>query len=304
MNYLDLMKAKQVYSEGGNITSFLREQFRESHNTSEIIEIAYDLQSGSYTKHANLYREGSEMFAEGLANKLRPHLNKHKSLMDVGSGELTTLSLMLNHLDSCMSKVYSLDISWSRMYRGLEFFRENTFSKDIKLTPFVADIKQIPLSSKSIDIVTSVHALEPNGSNLPSLLKEMFRVTREKCILFEPSYELNSEDGKRRMDKLGYIKNIEGIVRKLGGNVLDVDLLDYSANRMNPTACYIIEPPNVDIVERHDEITFSVPGTDFLLKKYGSFLASPDTGLLFPKLKGIPILKHDSAILATSFFDE
>ena len=45
---------------------------------------------------------------------------------------------------------------------------------------------------------------------LEALLRELFRVTKKKLVLFEPSYELNSEEGKVRMDRLGYIKDIEG----------------------------------------------------------------------------------------------
>ena len=41
-------------------------------------------------------------------------------------------------------------------------------------------------------------------------------MAKRKLILFEPSYELNSKDGQKRMDSLGYVKNIEGEVDKLG----------------------------------------------------------------------------------------
>ena len=57
MNSLILQKAKQAYSEGKNVTEFLRSEFQESQNTSEIIEIAYDLQAGSYIEWVNLNRK-------------------------------------------------------------------------------------------------------------------------------------------------------------------------------------------------------------------------------------------------------
>ena len=85
-------------------------------------------------------------------------------------------------------------------FKLVKFFKDNTKHKTNLLYPFVADIKSIPLASNSIDVITSCHALEPNGKSLNLLLKELFRVAKNKLILFEPSYELNSKEGKRRKD--------------------------------------------------------------------------------------------------------
>jgi serine/threonine protein kinase len=76
--------------------------------------------------------------------------------------------------------------------------------------------------------------LEPNGGKLKELLMELFRVTADKLILFEPCYEINTQEGKDRMDKLGYIKNIEGVVGELGGKVIDkivVKIGDYGLSK-------------------------------------------------------------------------
>lgn len=302
MNHFNLTKARQIYSEGKNVTEFLREEFQEKDNTSEIIEIAYDLQAGSYIDFANADRQRANIYANELAGLLEPHLLNQSSLLDVGTGELTTLSLLLNNLQTQMSQIFAFDISWSRLYKGKDFFHKNCNSKSVILNPFVADIKQIPLCSKSVDIVTSSHALEPNGRELSILLNEIFRVTKNKCILFEPSYELNSEEGKRRMEKLGYIKDIEGTVKSLGGRVLDVQLIKNVGNTLNPTACFVIEPPKLVSEVDHNKPRFSVPGTDFLLNREGQFLTSLDTGLLFPVLHDIPILKSEVGILGTALF--
>ena len=302
MNHLNLTKARQIYSEGKNVTEFLRKEFQEKDNTSEIIEIAYDLQAGSYIDFVNADRQRANIYANELAGLLEPHLLNQSSLLDVGTGELTTLSLLLNNLQTQMSQIFAFDISWSRLYKGKDFFNKNCNSKSVILNPFVADIKQIPLCSKSVDIVTSSHALEPNGRKLSILLNEIFRVTKNKCILFEPSYELNSEEGKRRMEKLGYIKDIEGTVKSLGGRVLDVQLIKNVGNTLNPTACFVIEPPKLVSKIDHNKPRFSVPGTDFLLNREGQFFTSLDTGLLFPVLHDIPILKSEVGILGTALF--
>ncbi|MEJ2561852.1 MAG: hypothetical protein P8Z42_04100 [Anaerolineales bacterium] len=40
---------KMLYEQGKNISEILREELEVDHNTDEIIEISYDLQTGSYT---------------------------------------------------------------------------------------------------------------------------------------------------------------------------------------------------------------------------------------------------------------
>lgn len=298
MKFIDVLEAKSVYQKGENVTQYLREKFGIEDNSSEIIEIAYDLQAGSYINAVNSNRDKAERYAAELSGILNEHLVSGDSLLDVGTGEITTLSLVLNNVNVDLSDILALDISWSRLSHGIKFHRENRKSK-FTLRPFVADIKEIPLHGKCVDVVTSSHALEPNGKNLEILLDELFRVTKKKLVLFEPSYELNSKEGKARMDKLGYIKDIEGKVANLGGRVLDVIQITNIETHLNPTACYIIEPPSREI-KHLESAKFCVPGTNFKLEVDGQFLFSKDTGLVFPIVDDIAVLKTASAILATS----
>ena len=300
MEYLDLSEAKEIYKQGKNVTQYLRNKYNESENTSEIIEIAYDLQAGSYIEGVNSNFQKAEAYANELSNLLKKHLKSGDSLLDIGTGEITTLSLILNNIDIGLSNVLAFDISWSRLFKGGKFHQKNN-KTNISIEAFVADIKEIPLHGKCIDVVTSNHALEPNGRNLHILLKELFRITKRKLVLFEPSYELNSKEGKERMDRLGYIKNIEAEVEKLGGKVTDIIPICNTSNPLNPTACYVIEPASVKSVSLESP-KYCVPGTDLKMENNGSFLLSKDTGLVFPVLDGIPILRTNSAILATSKF--
>jgi hypothetical protein len=151
--------------------------------------------------------------------------------------------------------------------------------------------------------VISSHALEPNGKNLNLLLKELFRITKKKLILFEPSYELNSIEGKKRMDDLGYIKGIEGSVNILGGVVEKIIPIKNRINSLNPCVCYIVTPPNCDTKVVKDISSFTVPGTDYILQNNDPFLLSNDTGLIFPIPENIPILKTGSGIFATAKFE-
>ena len=298
MKFIEVLEAKSIYQKGENVTQYLRTKFGSEDNTSQIIEIAYDLQAGSYIDYVKSNSDKAERYATELSEILTEHLESGDSILDVGTGEITTLTLVLNEVGIELSDILALDISWSRLSVGMNFHRENRKIK-LPLKPFVADIKEIPLHEKCVDVVTSSHALEPNGKNLETLFRELFRVTKKKLVLFEPSYELNSEEGKVRMDRLGYIKDIEGMVSKLGGKVLDVIPIQNIGNPLNPTACYIIEPP-IQSVKHLDAVTFCVPGTNFKLEADGQYLFSKDTGLVFPILDEIAVLKTTSAILATS----
>lgn len=300
MNFLDIVEAKKIYKEGGNIMKYLRKKFNTPNNTSQIIEIAYDLQTGSYIDYVNSNPKKAQSYAKELSYILKSHLVSGDTLLDVGTGEITTLTFLLNNIDIDLSSVLAFDISWSRLSKGMQFHKDNKKTK-ISLITFVADIKEIPLHANCVDVVTSNHALEPNGKNLGSLLNDLFRITKKKLVLFEPSYELNSGEGKARMDSLGYIKDIEGEVAKLGGKLLDIIPIINVDNPLNPTACYVIEPPKACITGL-DEPMFCVPGTNLKLKRNSSFLFSEDTGLVFPILDGIPILRTKSAILATAKF--
>ncbi|WP_316863014.1 class I SAM-dependent methyltransferase [uncultured Cohaesibacter sp.] len=302
MNFIDVLEARNVYERGENVTEYLRAKYGETVNNSEIIEISYDLQAGSYVEFVKSNFEKAKLYTNELAELIGKHACEGDSLLDVGTGELTTLSLILEANKFSPSQVLAFDISWSRLKKGEAFFHENNRKNDVPLQTFVSDMKEIPLHSKSVDVIISSHALEPNGDNLSQLLKELFRVAKRKLVLFEPSYELNTQEGKERMQRLGYIKGMEATAEALGGRVLDIIPIKNVSNPLNPTACYVIEPPQADGMVSKEKPTFSVPGTNFVLERKDSFFASKDTGLIFPIFENIPILKGQNGILATAHF--
>ena len=304
LSHFDIADAKKAYAEGKNITELLRAQKKIDVNTSEIIEAAYDLQAGTYIKHVTQNPEQATLYTNEIAQILDKHTHPEDTLLDIGTGELTTLSLLISALTNKPKNVYAFDISWSRIYKGIAFAKNKMGVEYKRVKPFVADINEIPLLDKSINITTSSHALEPNGEKLKGLLIELFRVTIDKLVLFEPCYEINSQEGKNRMDRLGYIKNIEGVVSELGGKVRDKIIIKNVSNSLNPTACFIITPPmsNARITKNKNDV-FSVPGTNIPLKKIENFYYSNETGLCYSILKNIPVLKSNCSILATSLTD-
>jgi len=307
LKYFDIIDAKQAYIEGKNVTELLRNQKGVSFNTSDIIEMAYDLQAGTYIESVRNNIAQASLYASELALMLDEHTPQASSLLDVGTGEITTFSLVSKKLENKPKNLLAFDLSWSRIYKGIGFAKEVMKDDLERLIPFVADINEIPLRDKSVDITTSSHALEPNGKTLKVLMSELFRITRGKIVLFEPCYEINSAEGKKRMESLGYIKNIEGVVAELGGRVISRTPIKNISNPLNPTACYVIMPPKHQNGGGTNEGPmnefFSVPGTQIPLSKNGDFYFSNVTGHCYPILKGIPILKSNTAILASCFED-
>jgi SAM-dependent methyltransferase len=305
--YPNVLEAKKAFKEGVNLISELQSHSECNLNLSSIIEFSYDIQAGSYVEGAKANIEYLKRYSKELAKILSSNIKTTDTILDIGTGEMTTLSHVLSSVDNNPAHCYALDISWSRIFKGLEYAKNNMGVNFSNLTPFVADIREIPLLDKSINITISNHALEPNGENLKNLMLEIFRVTRDLLILFEPCYEINSKAGKERMDSLGYIKNIDGVVKDLGGQLIEKINIINIANPLNPTVCFLIQPPSVK--KRGMEINsckdiLAVPGTNIPLKNDGEFYFSHETGLFFPILKSIPVLKYQNAILGSALFDE
>lgn len=307
LSYFDVLSAKKTYMEGGNIIELLRAQKNIEFNAPEIIEVAYDLQAGTYIENSIKNAKQENLYANELASIIDSHINANDSLLDIGAGELTTLSSVVSKLTQKPVAIYAFDISWSRIFKGIAFAKVNMKDQYKSLKVFVGDISEIPFFDKSINVTISSHALEPNGEKLKELINELFRVTNDKLILFEPCYEICSELAKQRMERLGYIKNVDGVVRELGGKIIDKIIIKNISNPLNPTVCFIIRPPfqSNNAFKKSDRKggIFSVPGTNYPLKLLENFYLSNETGLCYPILKNIPIFKSTTAILATALVE-
>jgi len=303
MDFENLKKAKLEIEKHGNIVAFLKKIDNQSENSSKIIEISYDLQAGSYIGYANSHCETIANYSAEISTILDENIVNSDIVLDVGAGELTTLSLVLEQLINKPERVIAFDLSWSRLFLGLEFMQSRDVPKEINFSTFVADMKCIPLCSNSVDVVTSSHALEPNGGSLQKILSELFRIARRKLILFEPSYEFNSLEGKQRMEYHGYIKDLSSEVTALGGKLIECIQIDNAINSLNPTFCYIIEPPEINFENESSGSLFSVPGTSYPLTHEDGFFMSENLGVSFPILRDIPLLKPENAILSNALFN-
>jgi SAM-dependent methyltransferase len=227
---------EQAMREGRNVTHALREHLGTDRNTPEAIEVAYDLQAGSYVDFAEKQPDFLNAYAEQLAGLLDPHLQDGDVLLDAGTGEMTTLAHILKALRTPLARVYASDISSKRLAIGQDYAAKH----GVSVEPLHAELASIPLPNESVSVVTTNHALEPNGGREREILSELLRVTKRKLVLFEPCFELASDEGKARMRQHGYIQDLAHHATHLGAIIESVTPLEMVHNPLNPTTCFVI----------------------------------------------------------------
>ena len=278
-----------------NITQSLRKKQGLKYNTDEIIDIFYDIQAGSYVSAAVENVKLSKHLKNYTSELVRTILSlcKPASILEAGVGEATTLSGVLQGLDTDIDS-FGFDLSWSRIAWAKRWLQ----SKQITTTLCTGSFFNIPFADNSIDLVYTSHSIEPNGGKEAPILRELFRITRKYLILLEPGYELANDEIKQRMDTHRYCKNLKGIAESLGFNVLAHNIYPFIWNPLNPTAITIIEkqtdaaPP---------AFFFACPKFKTPMKKIGNVFYSPEALMIYPIIDGIPCLRIENGILASKY---
>ena len=286
---------KKMYAQGQNISALLRQELGVNQNTQKIIEISYDMQTGSYIeamKSADMAKHKEEYTAE--IAKVILSLCQPTSLLEAGVGEATTLSGVSKHLKNEVSS-YGFDLSWSRVAYAKDWLHTQGIINTVLCS---GDLFNIPFLDNSIDVVYTSHSIEPNGGNEESILRELYRVAKKYLILLEPGYELSSEEARQRMDSHGYCKNLKGISHSLGYEVLKHELFPYTTNPLNPTALTIISKQS-DTELPSDVL--ACPKFKTPLKKIDGALYSPEALVAYPILGGIPCLRIENGIFASKY---
>lgn len=289
---------KQDYLEGRNITQIMREERNIDYNTQEIIETAYELQTGEYQKKwerkefSELYEKFTKEIATTILNICNP-----KSILEAGVGEATTFTKVLQHLNIKDLKAFGFDISWSRTFFAKKIITEKEIENVNLCTGNLVDI---PFLDNSIELVYTYHSIEPNGGKEENILKELYRVTKNYLVLFEPNYEGTNNENRKRMESLGYIKELENIINKLNYKIIYKDNFKNNLNDKNPTSIIVIEKNYSDINENN---FFACPITKNKIVKddIENVYFCPDSMVVYPIIKGIPCLRKENAILATKY---
>jgi hypothetical protein len=265
-------------------------------NDEIAIEIAYDLQSGSYVRGILDDPERWSDYTAELGSVLARHVHSLDTLLDCGTGELTTLFGIARHLPGDCA-LLAFDISLSRMVAGLYFAARHDAAFAWKVRAFCAPMSAIPLPDKSVDVVLTTHALEPNRGHEETLLAELFRICRRRAVLFEPSYEDNTPEGRERMDRLGYVRDLDRHIVGCGGTIIDRIRLKSSVNPLNPTYCWVVDMP---AGSGRESACFRCPITGEPLQAHDGFYWSPEGLYAYPVITRVPVLKARYALVLSA----
>ncbi len=160
----------EAYARGENITALLKGLSKIDCNTEEMIETAYDLQSGSYVNDLNDLEKYQHKVDYGrtIAEEILA-LTRPTSILEAGVGEGTTFSFVLTSLNNPKLEAHGFDISWSRIATCRHWLQKNG-QTDAFLS--VASLLNLPYLDNSFDVVYTSHTIEPNGGNEKNILQE------------------------------------------------------------------------------------------------------------------------------------
>lgn len=288
-----ILGMRAAYARKENVMAYARQTTGALRNSSAATLVAYDLQAGRYIAAARANPEGRVRWCGQLSEVMNPYIAEQSSILEVGCGEATTLAGVLKGLNNKPRHALGFDISWSRCTEGLGWLSEHNASARL----FVADLFNIPLEDASIDVVYTSHSIEPNGGREEDAIRELMRVARRAVVLFEPIYELADMEAQARMRAHGYVRGLKETAERLGAKVSGYRLLAYTANALNPSGLVLIEKESGG--EAGSEPAWRCPLTHMPLNDLGDVFASEQSGLVYPVLRGIPMLRAEHGIVAS-----
>jgi ubiquinone/menaquinone biosynthesis C-methylase UbiE len=289
----DAREIRALYDQGENITRWVRSQEGTDRNSVTAILYSYDAQAGSYID--NLKDSAASALKEAMGRDLGALLDKlaPDSLLEAGVGEGTSLAPILVHMSKRPSHVLGFDLSLSRLLFARKHLAKNGFG-NVKL--FTGDLDRIPIASASVDVILTVHAVEPNHGREEAILSELLRVAKKHIVMIEPSYEFASAEGRSRMDRLGYVRGLPATLSRLGYPARMVERWLHNSNQLNQAALIVVDKfPAVGAGQ--PRFVSPVSGCDLVEREDCWFC--PDDGHAFPIVAGIPCLTIENAILAS-----
>ncbi len=297
-NHLDINELRERYARNENITKYLTQ--KGNIDREEVIEIAYDIQTGSYTKIALDEPDELKRYAEEINTICSKYIFNEDSILDCGAGELTTISALSQHLPRDV-QLLACDISLSRLRAGRQYAQQYMRSDLLNnLKMFVADIGRMPLADNSVDVVFTCHALEPNHGREGHIIKELTRIARRHLILFEPSWENATKSIRDRMEEHGYVRDLPRYIKEAGGRLITTEKLPHPLVHTNPTYGYIVEVGNHYTERKNDTNTFQCPRSGFKLGKYNNYWWSKEGGWAYPEIDNISCLRVKQGILMSN----
>jgi SAM-dependent methyltransferase len=284
-------EARALYAAGENVTQGLKQRYPDPAGWTDIIRVAYDLQSGTYVQQLGDPAVGARKAA--ITARILSFLDGLTlgSALEAGCGEATTLVGLMQGRPALRWSGFDLSLSRLVWAQGLlaERGREATL--------FAADLAQIPLLDGAVDLVVTVHALEPNGDRAAALIGELLRVSARYLLLVEPDYEAAGEAQRARMDAHGYIRGLPAALAAAPGRVLARAPLGLDMNPLNAATVTLFEKAVHSAAP--EALPWASPGGRAPLQAVGGALFSAEEGQAWPVIGGMPYLLADGAITAS-----
>lgn len=279
--------ARAVLARGGNMIEHLTG--KEGVDRRLAIEIAYALQSGSYTRYAATptaiaTRRESHAILEPL---LREH-DCH-TLLDCGAGEGTRWLDFAGEL----RLLTLLDASWSRLAQAPRHLETLPGVSQYRLIK--GDMKALPFAQASFDAVFTSHAVEPNtDEDAAAIVASLFRQAGRLVVMFEPNYRAAHTAMRTRMERHGYARNIWDVAFAQPGwtNVCE-GRMEVSPNEDNHTS-YMAFRRDDPVTVPHPR--YRDPASGLLLHAHAGALADEAGCMAYPMVGGIACLGAEDAI--------
>ena len=217
INVSDLTKLYQKlnikYKKKINIQKYLE---KKKFNNETSINISYDIQSGSYIDFFNkLPKNKIDLVYSQIIDVFEKNFKDCKTILDFGCGELTSSTFILKNISKHIKKYFATDISLNRLFLGNRYAKKKlTKSQYKKLSIFCNSNNKLPFKNNSIDLILTVHSLEPNNKKKNLILNELLRVSKKGLLLMEPCYERSSKKQQIRMRKYNYIRGLEKVYQQ------------------------------------------------------------------------------------------
>lgn len=292
-----LNTVKELYHKGENIMQYLNNKDRSVVNAVSDIMISYDVQAGSYiADYKNRKSMRDPVYAEIVNVLNRLNVRGVQYVLEAGVGEAVALGHILQNLTQKPELSYAFDLSWSRIKYGQDYLNKLDVGN---VQMFTGDLFQAPIRDNSIDIVYTIHAVEPNGGREKEALQELYRMARQYVVLFEPAYELACKEAKKRMHSHGYITKLYETAIELGYTVEEYRLLGPSLNELNPTGVMIIRKDVGDSDIASVMAPLCCPITRVPLLELEGLYYAESSMLSYPILHGVPCLLPHQAVVTT-----
>ena len=285
----------QKFKENKNLQIFLK---KKKFSDKQSIKMSYNVQSGTYIKFfKSLSKNKINKIYQPIIDTIKNDFKSTKTILDFGCGELTTSLFIFNKIKKNIINYFANDISLNRLILGQNYAKNRLNKKEFKkLKIFCNSDANLPFKDNSIDLIITIHSLEPNNKDKELFINELFRISKKGLILMEPHYEISNDKQKKRMLKFNYIRGIKKLFDKKDCE-LKIIKKDHHINKQNVSSLFVIKKKKI---RKNNSTKYIEPKTYSYLNNINSFLYSPKSLRFYPVYNDISIFSDESQFFLPS----